>query len=183
LTPIPRGSQTSGNKTLALAYRRIVSSNIVNELRGGLFFSDVPFQRDIPNPSDFLLTVPLVSNPENNFQNQGRTVKTYNLQDNVDVIVGKHSLDSADRLQLFRPTSYGFAGTTPTVTLSTVSGVTPAFTTTNFANFGGISTAQVGTANGLLALLGGIVSQGQQTFNLTDIHWFSECAFDSTVQV
>jgi hypothetical protein len=74
-TPIPRGSQTSGNKTLALAYRRIVSSNIVNELRGGIFFSDVPFQRDVPNPSDFLLTVPLVSNPENNFQIKDELLK------------------------------------------------------------------------------------------------------------
>jgi hypothetical protein len=166
--PIPRGSQTSGNKTLALAYRRIVSSNIVNEVRGGLFFSDVPFQRDIPNPSDYLLSVPLISNPENNFQNQGRTVKTYNLQDNLDVIVGKHSLRFGGQIQKFRPTSYGFAGTFPVLTLSTVSGVTPAFTTTNFTNFGGISTAQLGTANGLLALLGGIVSQGAQTFNLTD---------------
>jgi outer membrane receptor protein involved in Fe transport len=91
------------------------------------------------------------------------------LQDNVDVIVGKHSLRFGGQLQLFRPTSYGFAGTTPTVRISTVSGVTPAFTTTNFANFGGISTTQVGTANNLLALLAGIVSQGQQTFNLTDV--------------
>lgn len=167
-TPIPRGSQTSTNKTLALAYRRIVSSNIVNELRGGIFFSEVPFQRDIANPSDYLLSVPLVSNPEVNFQNQGRTVKTYNLQDNVDVILGKHSVRFGGQIQLFRPTANNFAGTTPLLLVTTVSGITPTFNTTNFSNFGGISNAQVGTANGLLALLSGIVAQGQQTFNLTD---------------
>ena len=167
-TPIPRGSQTSGNKTLSLTYRRIVSSNIVNELRGGLFFSSVPFQRDIPNPSDFLLSVPLVSNPENNFQNQGRTVKTYNLQDNVDVIFGKHSFRFGGQIQVFRPTSNNFGGTTPIVFVQTVAGVTPSFTTTNFANVGGISATQAGTANGLLGLLGGIVVQQRQTFNLND---------------
>lgn len=169
-TPIPRGSQTSGNKTLALAYRRIISSNIVNELRGGLFYSSVPFQRDIANPTDFLLSVPLISNPENNFQNQGRTVKTYNLQDNVDWIIGRHSLRFGGQVQKFRPTANNYAGTAPILLLTTVSGVTPAFTTTNFANVGGISTAQLGTANSMLALLGGIIAQGQQTFNLRDLN-------------
>jgi hypothetical protein len=166
--PRPTGSQTAGNHTLALAYRRIISSNVVNELRGGLFFSDVPFQRDIANPTDFLLSVPLVSNPENAFQNQGRSVKTYNLQDNVDWIVGRHSLRFGGQIQKFRPTAYNYAGTTPVLLLTTVAGVTPAFTTTNFSNVGGISTAQLGTANGLLALYGGIIAQGQQTFNLAD---------------
>jgi hypothetical protein len=167
--PIPRGSQTSGNKTLSLTYRRIVSSNIVNELRGGLFYSSVPFQRDIPNPTDYVLNVPLVSNPENNFQNQGRSVKTYNLQDNVDVIVGKHSFRFGGQIQKFRPTSDNLAGTVPLVSVQTFSGVTPAFTTANFTNVGGISTAQLGTANGLLGLLGGIVAQQSQTFNLEDV--------------
>lgn len=169
-TPIPRGSQTSGNKTLSLSYRRIISSNIVNEVRGGIFFSEVPFQRDIPI-QDFFLTLPnnFISNPENNFLNQGRTVKTYNLQDNVDVIVGRHSLRFGGQIQKFEPTANNFAGTVPTVRLQTMSGVTPAFTTTNFANFGGVSTAQLGTANNLLALFGGIVDRAEQTFNLADI--------------
>ena len=152
-----------------MAYRRIVTSNIVNELRGGLFFSDVPFQRDIPNPTDFLLSVPLVSNPENNFQNQGRGVKTYNLQDNVDVIAGKHSIRFGGQLQYFRPTAYNFGGTVPTVSIGTSAGITPAFVPADFTGVGGISTAQLGTANSLLALYSGIVTSVQQTFNLADI--------------
>ncbi|MGI8545049.1 MAG: TonB-dependent receptor domain-containing protein [Aridibacter sp.] len=167
-TPIPRGSQTAGNKTLALAYRRIISPRIVNEVRGGLFFSEVPFQRDIPNPTDFLLSVQLVSNPENNFQNQGRTVKTYNLQDNLDVIVGKHSLKFGGQIQKFRPTANNFAGTTPILIIQPVNGITPSFITSNFAGAGGISNSQLGTANGLLGLLGGFIVQAQQRFNLTD---------------
>ncbi len=166
---IPTGSQTSGNKTLALAYRRIASQRIVNEVRGGIFFSDVPFQRDVPNPSDYLLGVQLVSNPENNFQNQGRSVKTYNLQDNVDWIVGKHSLRFGGQMQWFRPTSYNFAGTAPLLLIQPVTGITPTFVQSNFTAAGGISTAQLGTANSLLGLLGGFIVQGQQTFNLPSI--------------
>ena len=169
-TPIPRGSQTSENDTLALAYRRIIRPNIVNEVRGGLFFSDVPFQRDTPNPGDFLLTVPLVSNPENNFQDQGRSVRTYNLQDNVDVIVGEHSVRFGGQMQKFRPTAFNFAGTRPTVAISTATASTPVFTTGNFTTRGGISTTQLATANGLMALLGGIVTGASQTFNLNDLN-------------
>jgi hypothetical protein len=169
-TQTPLTSQTSANKTLALAYRRIATSNIVNELRGGLFFSDVPFQRDIPNPSDYLLNVLPVTNPEVNFQNQGRSVKTYNIQDNVDWIAGKHSLRFGGQMQWFRPTAYNFAGTQPLLFVQTVAGVTPTFTASNFTNFGGISTTQLGTANQFLGFFGGFVVQGQQTFNLADIN-------------
>ncbi len=168
-SPIPTASQTSGNKTLALAYRRIASERIVNEVRGGIFFSDVPFQRDVPNPPDYLLGVQLVSNPEMNFQNQGRSVKTYNIQDNVDWILGNHSLKFGGQMQWFRPTAYNFAGTAPLLFIQPVTGITPTFVTGNFSGAGGISNAQLGTANSLLGLLGGFIVQGQQTFNLPSI--------------
>ncbi|MCA1604214.1 MAG: TonB-dependent receptor, partial [Acidobacteria bacterium] len=44
---------------------------------------------------------------------------------------------------------------------------TPILTTANFASLGGISNAQLGTANGLLSLLGGVVGGGVQSFNTT----------------
>lgn len=163
----PTGSQTAKGKTLSLAYRRVFTPNIVNELRGGVFFNDVPFQRDVPAPSLFL-SVPLVSNPENNFLNQGRAPKLYTVQDNVDYIAGKHSFRFGGQYQLFKVPSYNFVGTVPTATITTNNGTTPLFATSNFANVGGIGTANLGTANGLLALLGGIVAQETQTFNLVD---------------
>ena len=55
------------------------------------------------------------------------------------------------------------AGTIPTFALGTNTN-TPALGTGQFP--GGINAAQLGTANGLLALLGGIVSAGSQGFNV-----------------
>jgi hypothetical protein len=161
----PEVDQTSENRFLALAYRRVFSSNIVNEVRGGLFFSDVLFNRNSALP-DYFLTVPLITNPETTYTNQGRYVKSYNLQDNVDWIVGNHNLKFGGQMQYFQPTSFVNFGTTPTFFVQTVAGFTPNFTTTDFANYGGIASAA--TANGLLGLLGGFVVQGQKTFYVAD---------------
>jgi hypothetical protein len=116
-----------------------------------------------------LLGLPLaLSNPENNTLSQGRVVKTYNLQDNVDWIVGSHSLRFGGQMQTFKPTSTDNFGVVPALTIAT-SSVTPFFTCANAATCqfpGQISAAQLGTANGLLALLAGYVTQEAQTFNL-----------------
>ncbi len=166
-TQAPRGNLASKNKTLALAYRRNVTSTLINDVRGGIFFSDVQFG-SFENPS-LLLGLPLaLSNPENNTLSQGRVVKTYNLQDNVDWVLGDHSLRFGGQMQIFRPTSTDNFGVVPTLTIAT-SSATPFFTCANAATCqlpGQISAAQLGTANGLLALLAGYVSQEAQTFNL-----------------
>lgn len=168
---IPSVSQFSENKTLALAYRRIFSSNFVNEVRGGYFGSLVPFDRTDAIPSYFF-AIPLISYPENNFLDQGRTIKSYNLQDNADLVLGNHSLRFGGQLQYFQVNTYNDAAIVPTFTIGT-GAATPAFTALgNFANTGGaantslINTTQLGTANNLLALLGGIYNGGTQSFNV-----------------
>lgn len=167
-TTAPRGDLASRNKTLALAYRRTISPTLVNELRGGIFFSSVVFGA-YENP-DIALTLPLISNPENNAGPQGRFVKTYNIQDNVDWIVGDHSLRFGGQMQWFNPKSFDTFGILPTATIGTATS-TPFFTCNaqTCQIPGGISPAQLGTANNLLALLAGYVSGYQQTFNLTSL--------------
>lgn len=159
----PNASLVSKSNFLALAYRRIFSPTIVNEVRGGIFFSDVIFTRDNELPDIFLNQL-VVSNPQNTFLDQGRQVKNYNFQDNVDWVIGNHSVKFGGQIQKFNPTSFVNFGTTPTFFVQTVGGVTPSFVTTNFP--GGISSAA--TANNLLALLGGFVVQGQRQFYLDD---------------
>lgn len=166
-TQAPRGSLASKNKTVSLAYRSNITPTFINEVRGGIFFSDVQFG-SFENPG-MLLGLPLaLSNPENNTLSQGRVVKTYNIQDNIDWIVGNHSLRFGGQMQTFKPTSTDNFGVVPTLTIGTNS-VTPFFTCANAATCqfpGQISAAQLGTANGLLALLAGYVTQEAQTFNL-----------------
>lgn len=167
----PQADQIAKNKTLSLSWRKVISANIVNEARAGLFFSDVPFRRIVDTPA-FMLSVPLITSPETNFTDQGRTPRYSTLQDNVDWIAGRHNLRFGGQLQFYKINSYNFGNGIPTTTpgwlVQTNTTSSPFFAAGNFGAFGGISTAQVGTANGLLALLAGITVQGQLRYNLPD---------------
>ena len=173
--------QQSLNKTFVAAYRRILSTSMINEVRGGIFTSEVPFDRTDPLP-DFLFASGAtgllanlfqagafqggtVSNPENTFLDQGRNTKGFNFQDNADLILGSHSLRFGGQLQYFKVNSYNDARIVPTVVLAAGNG-TPALTAANFASAGGISAAQLITANNLLALFGGLYNTGVQRFNV-----------------
>jgi hypothetical protein len=184
-TQTPDATQFSLNKSLAFTYRRTVSNNILNEFRAGILTQEVPFDRTSEPPS-FLLgpqgttnlantqLAGIISSPENIFLDQGRFNKVFTFADNVDVIVGKHSFRFGGQYQKYKVNSFNDFGTIPNYTLGTTSVNTATNTTlatTNFANVGGtgslINTTQLGTANGLLALLGGLVSGGTQAFNTT----------------
>jgi hypothetical protein len=162
-TVIPFSDQSSENKQLTGAYRTSFSSNFINEVRGGFFKSDVPFNRLSPLPS-FFITPTLINSPETQFMNQGRKTAGYNFQDNADFISGNHALKFGGIFQFFQVDSYNDALIVPTYTIG-IGAATPQFVTGNFTSLGGISTAQLGTANGLMALLGGIVNGGSQGFN------------------
>ncbi len=165
-TTVPGVDQTSDNKMLALAYRRVLSPTFINEVRGGFFFSDVVFDRFVDVPEYFLaIPTSLLTNPETSFLDQGRQTRNFNLQNNADWVVGKHSLKFGGQIQWFQPTPYANFGTTPTFFVQTVSS-TPQFSGANFP--GGINATQLGMANNLLGLLGGFVVQGQRTFYVAD---------------
>lgn len=164
--PTPRFTQTSENRTLSMSYRTIISPKIVNEIRAGGFFSDVPWFLNSAATGfpDYLLAVPLVTNPETPNSIQGRTTGNKTIMDNVDWIIGNHNLRFGGQYQRYKVDAYDEFGIIPTYTVA-VGTATPQFVASQFP--GGINTTQLGTANGLLALLGGIVSAGQQTYNLT----------------
>lgn len=165
---IPDVVQPSSNPFLSLGLTSSITSNFTNELRGGFFFSDPFFSRTVPNPTNFV-TIPLVTNPENPFQNQGRNVKTYNFQDNATAVFGNHSLRFGGQVQSVSIDAVNDVGTVGTFTLGTNTN-TPQISTDQFVNIGlfpgGVPTAQRGAANSLVALLGGIVSAGSQGFNV-----------------
>jgi len=182
---IPDATQFALNKTLSFTYRRTISDTILNEFRAGIFTSEVPFDRT-SNPPDFILgpqgtvnqqnsqLAGIISSPENIFLDQGRFNKVFTFADNIDVILGKHSLRFGGQFQKYKVNSFNDFGTVPNYTLGTTSATTATNTTlstTNFNNVGGagslINTSQLGTANGLLALLGGLVNGGVQAFNTT----------------
>lgn len=165
---IPDVVQPSNNPFLSLGWTSTITSNFTNELRGGLFFSDPFFSRTVPNPANFV-TVPLVTNPENSFQNQGRNVKTYNFQDNATIVFGKHSIRFGGQVQKVSIDAVNDVGIASTFAIGTNIN-TPQISTAQFTNTtlfpGQVPTAQRAAANSLLALLGGIISSGSQGFNV-----------------
>lgn len=182
-TAVPDVSQFSKNKTVSLSYRRILSSTIVNEVRWGIFTSQVPFDRVSDYPAFFLGAqgttsalgglAGLVDQPEI-FLDQGRNNKLYAFGDNMNWIVGKHSFKFGGQLQRYKINSYNDVLIVPNYIIGPTNisaGTTTTFTTGNFPNQGGagsvINTSQLGTANSFLAIMAGIVNQRIQGFNTT----------------
>ena len=145
------------------AYRVAVGSSFSNEVRGGFQYSE-PFFTNNGIASNYLLTIPLASQPENTFQNQGRETLYKNIQDNAVYSIGDHSLKFGVGLDTYRIRAVNFAGVTPTFTIATTANPnTPALTA---ALLTGISTTDLARANSLRYLLGGVIGAGQVTSNL-----------------
>ncbi len=168
----PAVVQPSKSNFLALAYRVSPTNSITNEVRGGFFKSSPVFLRT-QDQTDFF-TIPSITNREVNFRNQGRDVRTINLQDNADYLRGNHSIRFGGQFQNVRIDAFNDVANLPTYTLG-VSVNTPQITVDQFTNApsvgvvfpGGVPAAQRAGANNLIGLLGGFVTAASQTFNVT----------------
>jgi hypothetical protein len=158
----PSVIQSSTNKLFVASYRWTPTARFSNEIRGGTFRSDVPFDNTNTTPASYI-NVPTISNPVVTFQDQGRFTRYYNFQDNADLTIGDHGLRFGGQLQFQEVDAYNDASIVATYTLGTNAN-TPTLAAGQFA--GGISANQLATANSLLALLGGIVGTGAQSFNV-----------------
>lgn len=175
--PVPQVNQPSTNPFLSLGLVSTFGNNFSNEIQGGFYFSDPFFLRNQDPTAPFIAsplitaTAALVSNPVLTFQNQGRTSKAYNLQDNAYYQAGNHGVRFGAQFQAIRVNAFNNAGINPTFTLG-VNANTPQISPAQFTNTalfpGTVPAAQRATANALLALLGGIVTSGSQTFNVAD---------------
>lgn len=137
------------------------SATLTNEIRAGFFLSEPLFNRVNPE-GDFLLTLPLISNPETTFQDQGRKADNYTLTDNATWSSGNHSIRFGGTATHFNVNSFAKFDTVSrySLQLNAATGTLP-----SGAFPGGISSAQLTAANNLLALLGGVAGRIDQTFN------------------
>ena len=154
--------QSSQNKQIVGSYRWTPAGRFTNEVRVGTFRSVVPFTNTASVPA-FYVAPTVISNPEVTFKNQGRTPWRYELQDNAELNVGSHTLRLGGALTSQAVDAYNEAAITRTYTQGTNQN-TPILAAGQFT--GGISVAQLGTANGLMALLGGVVAAGTQSYNV-----------------
>ena len=169
ITPVV--NQPSKNDFMSLGWRATLTPKFSNELTGGFFYSRPFFFSDEPSKSTNFIIPTLVTNPEVTFLNQGRNVTTINVNNNSTYVTGNHSLRFGGTFQYVKIDAVNDAGITPTFNLGTNVN-TPQITTAQFNNTalfpGGVPTSQRGTANNLLALLGGIISSASQTYNVKD---------------
>lgn len=147
------------------AYRIIPTNNFTNEFRAGFQYAE-PFFTESNIPQDFLIGVPLITNPEGTFRSQGRNTLYRNFQDNAVYSIGNHSIRFGGQAEFYKVESINFGGITPIYNIlgangnTNISGLDP----NQFQ--GGISTTELNRANNLRFLLGGIIGGGQRTANL-----------------
>ncbi len=188
-SPSPDVTQYSENMQYSIAYRRSITSNFVNEFRFGRFTNEVPFARVSPYPefsihgagvatvTSTALLGGLMTNPENVFLDQGRNNAVTTFADNATLILGRHTLRFGGIYQKYEVDSYNDVAIRPVYRLGNTN-VSPEtstlFTQNHFANVGGagsiIDSAFLGRANGLLAIMAGLVNLSQVGFNMQDIN-------------
>lgn len=141
----------------------VPTSNLTNEFRGGFNFAPGDFLSD-QSLGNAALTLPLISSPVNNFRPQGRTTRTYNLQDNATWVKQRHTLAFGGQFQRITTDSYTSFDVIPSFTLGMSAGNPLAL---SGAQLPGIRSQDLTTANSLLALTGGFLTSGVQRFNVT----------------
>ncbi|MBA3242359.1 MAG: TonB-dependent receptor [Acidobacteria bacterium] len=168
-TVAPLVVQPATRNFLAAGWRFTPAASFTNEVRGG-FFTSEPIFNPVVAPTGFTLTLPLISSPESTFQEQGRKSENYTLADNATYIRGDHSLRFGGSVTAFRTNSFASFDVVPRLSLQ-LNAVTGALAAGDFPGL--ISAGQLGTANGLLALLGGVAGRVDQTFNANRAEGFN----------
>ena len=162
-TVVPPVTNQNNAKLFSASWRFSISPTITNELRGGGNLTTSPFT--VSQEPTSLVTGLIFSDPLNQFQSQGRTTNTYNIQDTANWVKGAHSMSFGFQSQLTRVRSYASAGTVPSYALSVASPNIPYGY--GAGDIPGANATDINRANTLLATVGGLVSTVSQTFNIT----------------
>ena len=150
--------RTTGNSTL----RSTLSSNVVNELRGGWqwspndFFSNITAEQ-FANQDGYALGFPISTGPTYSSNAQPRNTTTWSVDNTLNWLRGSHSLSMGGGYAgvLNRQNSYNVV---PSVTLGFDTNTDPAAGLFNATNFPSATAAQLTDARNLYALLTGRVS-------------------------
>jgi hypothetical protein len=142
-------------------------TTLTNEVRGGGNLAPAAFET-AETFGAALFALPLVTNPVASFQPEGRDTRTYQYSDTGSWLRGSHELQFGGHLQQIRVNPYSFSGGLPAVRFG-FSPAAPSAVQLAASRFpGGISAADLASANAWLALLSGTVASVSQTFQVRD---------------
>jgi len=167
---LPGGGQESSRPRYALAWHSNITNSLTNEVRFGFSSSTPVFFNREKFDLGYRLTFDLgITNPIQNFLQQGRAPRNHDLLDNVTWVKGDHVFKFGTSYRSVGILNFNDAGTVPQYTLgfNTTTSPVPSSFANNTTNFpGGISTSDYTNAQNLLAFLAGQVRSGTQTFNV-----------------
>ena len=159
---ISKNTNPNHSHFLSSTWRWTPSATFTNELRGGFNLAPGDFLTSQTFGS-YIVTGTVFTDPVAEFQPQGRATNTYSLSDNAALQRGRHYVQFGFHVQQIRVRAYNYAGVTPSYSLGLGTGQN-ALTRTDLP---GVRTADLATANALLATLGGYLDGYSQTFNVT----------------
>ena len=167
--PRPLVYTNSDPKRFVVAWRWLPTSRLQNEIRAGANLAPVQFESDVPYSGLILTYSSGLTSREPTFQPQGRYTNTYQFSDSGSLLMGSHEFQFGGSLQAIRVNPYNFAGRYPTVNTGFSAGVAPSNLQLTSAMFpGGVSAADLSSANAMLAFLSGTITSVAQTFQVQD---------------
>jgi carboxypeptidase family protein len=164
---IPSNYNNDKENFVSAAWRWSPGSNFTNEVRFGFDLAPINFLTN-QKFDNFTVSNTLFSNPDQNSFPSSRKSHTWSWQDNASWTRGDHVLTFGMQVQRVTIFAADFANTIPNLNLDyTQSANSNLLNSGDFSSQGGISTADLDTANRLLSTLGGFVGAETQTFNVT----------------
>ncbi|HJP92106.1 MAG TPA: TonB-dependent receptor [Pyrinomonadaceae bacterium] len=172
---LPGGGQRSKRPRLAAAWNWTPTATLNNELRGGFMRNKPQFVNSQMFDRGFRVQFPLVagssttriiSDPEQNFLEQGRKTGTYEIMDNAGWARENHFIRFGANRQV-RIDPFNAGGTIPLVTagFNDIGTLNP-LATSLFP--GGVSATDFTNASNILASLTGSIGSVAETFNAAD---------------
>ena len=164
---IPSSYNNDRENFLSTAWRWSPSSNFTNEVRLGFDLAPISFLTNQQFGS-FTISNTLFNNPDQNSFPSSRKTHTWSWQDNASWSRGNHTLNFGMQVQRITVFAQDFRNSIPDLNLDyTQSTNSNLLNSGDFSGQGGISSADLDTANKLLSTLGGFVGAETQTFNVT----------------
>lgn len=166
---LPGGGQESHRPRYSLAWISSLTPSLTNELRFGFSSSTPLFFNAEKFDVGYRLTLPLITNPIQNFLQQGRAPRNHDLINNVTYVKGSHVFKFGTSARFVGILNFNDAGIVQQYSVGFNTTTNPTPLVNNTATFpGGLSSTQFTTANNLLGLLTGSITQVSETFNVAD---------------
>lgn len=150
----------------AISWNYTFSNRFNNEVRVGRNVSEPVFITKETSTGSFITPL-LITNPTVTFLPQGRRTAITSFIDSASLSIGNHFVRFGGQVDITRVKAFNNAGIVPTITLGISTAAPQGFGLTSRDFPGGIDGTQLGRANNLLALLGGVISSASTTFNAT----------------